>query len=200
MGKDSKYSIYVAEVSCTETPKSNTMPTWDDINSLKSFYHCFLMLMDETKGNGYDAEIIQQLHFDKNRGKMIPMLPKKDDRYSTVRDLDLFPYVSGDAPYISEMWNEILSFAVEIKEQEIYFGRGFRHDDDAINCRTGVKASLTRVGLTFCNEFTKSTAGTQATDFPTVEVIEVAHHDTDLALIQRRRDELSQNFVPKGFY
>ena len=186
------YSIYVAEVLCSEITKTSIMPTWDDIDNTASWYHCFLMLMDETNGHSYKAKILQQLHFDKHQGLMVPALLENDDRYNTIRDLDLFPYVSGNSDQILSMWNEILGFATQIKESRIYFSRDFKYSTNAVNCRTGVKASLTKVGLTFCDEFAKSTAGTHPKDFPFPDAVEITSSQLNPERIQQQHIKLSQ--------
>ena len=69
------------------------------------------------------------------------------------------------------------------------FGHDYKHVGSSDNCRTGVKALLETMGLTFCDEFTKSTAGTIARGVPIGEKFSFA---TDSIGIEKSVDKLRE--------
>ncbi len=153
---DKKFSINVVEKLYRE----------DVGDEMDEWFHAYLML---TEGSVHSQKIIQELHFNEGKmGTMIPNLRDKDTDLETDESISIFPYVSGDAADILSMWNHALRHAIEIRDDASgpKFGYDYRHSAHANNCRTGVKALIQTMGMTFCDEFTKAVAGTTATGVP----------------------------------
>ncbi len=155
MDDERKLSIYIAE---------RLHDGVDDFGEHVQWHHAFLMLMDETHGNYKDAEVVQQLHFNDDAASQM-MRPHVREGMSSPERLDaleLFPYVSGNESDVLSMWNHALELAVKVKEEGVRFDKKDSALPQANNCRSGVKASIEAMGMTFCSDFAMSAAGTRA--------------------------------------
>lgn len=153
---DKKFSINVVEKLYRE----------DVGDEMDEWFHAYLML---TEGTIDSQKIIQELHFNEGKmGAMIPNLRDKNIALETDKSMSIFPYVSGDAADILSMWNHALRHAIALRDDTNgpTFGYDYRHCAHANNCRTGVKALIQTMGMTFCDEFTKAAAGMTATGVP----------------------------------
>lgn len=159
------------------------------------WYHAFLMLLDETDDD--NPKLVQHLHVNNADGEL--MLPNVRYQFSTdrtLKDYDIFPYLVGKESDILPVWNHALRAGVYLKEQEITFGQDYRHNPYARNCRAGVKSFVTAMGLTFCEEFTKSAAGVKAEGIPSLPVfaheLSAPHSLADV----RRENEMLSKLIP----
>lgn len=148
---EKKLSIYTAE-----QPMSRT-----NGDEYEQWYHAFLILMDETNGEGVGGQVIEQLNFINQDGfQLVPKIRIGINDPSKLLKMHLSRVASGDERDIMDRWNKGLSFALDVRAAKIYFGEDFSSSANAVNCRTGVKGAVEAMGLTYRHEFAKSVAGT----------------------------------------
>lgn len=175
MNDERKLSIYIAERYVTDTT--------GDVKE-GGYYHAFLMLMDETYGNEYNARVVQQMHFNDD-GFSFLMRPEAREGISSperLEELDLFPYVSGSEADILQMWNHGMEFARQVKNDGIRFDKKEMLTPQGNNCRAGVKATIHAMGMTYSDEFAKSAAGTKAQRMHAKDVFSFENTDPDTPL------------------
>lgn len=130
------------------------------------WHHAYLLLMDETDPSRPIA--IQELHF--NEGENGHLMPNVRDIHKPFEPSDcktVFPYLGGSEADILAVWNHGLAHAVYLRDRtDIKFGYDYRVMPYSNNCRTGEKVILETMGLTFSQDFAKSTAGTLANGVP----------------------------------
>lgn len=135
-------------------------------DEMDSWHHAYLMLLDE---RGEEPSIIQEVHFNQSDlSKMVPNLREKQLKpLSKCIGVTVFPYFSGNEEDVLPVWNRALEHAAKLREEgDLRFGLDYRHDPNANNCRTGVKALIETMGIGFCREFTKNAAGTNSNAIP----------------------------------
>ncbi len=165
-------------------------------DELDEWHHAYLMLTLDTP---HSQEVLQELHFNEgNHGVMVPNLRIKNTSLKDDKDLDLFPYVSGDEENILSMWNHALQHAAKIKQQNegLTFGYNYRHSEHANNCRTGVKALIQTMGMTFCDEFTKTAAGTKAEGVPAGKTFSFDDSNDSIEELWAENQKLAEDLEP----
>ncbi|MGH1375633.1 MAG: hypothetical protein ACRBCK_04710 [Alphaproteobacteria bacterium] len=173
MNEERKLSVYIAEREQSEV---------NDFGEDVKFHHAFLMLMDETHGNYKEAQVVQQLHFNDDAASLM-MRPHVREGMSSPERLDsleLFPYVSGNEGDVLSMWNHALELAAKVKEEGVRFDKKDSALPHANNCRSGVKAAIESMGMTFCSDFTKSASGTKANRISVDDIFSFEHTPTDI--------------------
>lgn len=147
-----KYAIYHAERPQRET-QGDEIVEWS---------HSFLVLVDETNGEGKNGRVLQQLHFMNDANSvMSPQVRMGISSPARLQELKLNLSIAGDDGILG-LWNNALRLSREIKARKIEFGRNFFSDPLSNNCRAGVGAALRVMGLNICEDFAKAATGDSA--------------------------------------
>lgn len=157
MTQDPAYTIYV----CEEWYEKTT-------GKKDSWYHCFLALVQEKDSS---LKPVQELHFESSMGQnMQPVIRSGLRSPEWFDERFLSPLKSGTEEEVLPYWNYGLKGAREYGRRGVRFQNGYRHKENARNCRTASKAVMTLMGLGLTHEFSVAAAGTKATGFPTEPV------------------------------
>ena len=135
----------------------------------ESYSHAFLFLHKEFE-NG-DIEVLQQLHYDQDVDQdnvADPFVLSGLKTPANFDDVCTSMLKSGDAQEILSTWNNMLSYALEIKHVNesgfcaYTFTNDFRHSESAYNCRSYAIVTLQNAGIHPCEEDFIGIAGTAA--------------------------------------
>ncbi len=116
--------------------------------------HAFLVLCRRYEDG--DIEVLQQLHYDQDRDEenlVTPFVISGIKYPTSFDDVSISPLQDGLTEDVLPVWNNILTYAAEIKHVNDYglhkytFSNDFRHSEDAYNCRSYAIVTLQNVGI-----------------------------------------------------
>ena len=163
-----KLAIYVAER--LEHEENDPSDNW---------YHTFLILVDEATG---PLHILQQLHY--NDGPNLSLLPNvrlgvalSRRQALEFREVMAEKVFEGTSEEVLLRWNYALGYATYLKYSDISFGLGYKHDPDAVNCRSAVIATLKNIGIDYDRRHYAQQAGESCRVIPLGRVFNEASTD-----------------------
>ncbi len=149
---------------------SERLYTEDDGDAVDVWRHASLYLMRKIEGSDR-PEILQRLCFNnQNGGLLTPNLRKGEPSDDTLKNHDFAACSNGDTLSVFRDWNRMLQASKIIRAEGFRFGADYRHSPTALNCRTGVMATVKAAGLPFDESLVRSRAGLRVEDIP-VEAI-----------------------------
>ena len=162
MTNNDRFSIAMAEELFRDT-SDDAMDEW---------YHAYLFLMEKDPASGAE-KVLQRLCFNNTNGWVLTPNVRQGFEQSAQNansGLSLVSVLSGAENEIFAKWNQALRAGQRIKDIEAVFGANFKESPTALNCRTGVKAVVEALDLTFKEDFVKSQAGIQCDKLSTAIV------------------------------